>query len=270
MVRLLVFVLLPGCLLAGCDDAAAGESLLERLQIVTIVAQTPELAPGQSTDLTVWTADPDGVGVDLLVWSCTLLGEGCFEAAFPLSTWVRPTDVLDGFGATSLAVPGEVGEIVPQGLVIPTSVWALACEPGLCPVIDAARDGTVDPALLGDPEALMRDLPIEGTSLVRRSVSLSWSDEPNRNPAITAAPPSGAVDVSPGQTEDLALVVSDSTDVVADAYTTCGAMSPPRWNGHDLAFSWTAPADAGKCDLWIVLEDGLGGSAVWHGVRDVR
>ncbi len=257
-------------LLAGCDVLPADASVLERLQIVSIVAEKPEIAPGQATDLTVWVADPDGGGVELLVWSCTILGEGCFEAALPLSAWVRTVDVVEGFGVTSAAIPGEIGQVVPQGLLVPTSVWGLACEPGLCPVIAAAAAGTVDPALLADPEALMRDLPIDGTSLVRRSVYLSLSDRPNRNPSITASPPAGSVAVDAGSAEELALVVSDSTDVVADAFTTCGSMSPPRWDGHDLAFTWTAPLDAGTCDLWVVLEDGLGGAAVWHGVRDVR
>ena len=72
----------------GCGAGPNDETLVDELRVLAMVAEPPEVAPGAESTVEVTVADPEGVGPDVIVWTCTDLGDGCLEAALP------------GFGAT--------------------------------------------------------------------------------------------------------------------------------------------------------------------------
>jgi hypothetical protein len=118
---------------------------------------------------------------------------------------------------------------------------------------------------------MMQDLPIEGTSLALRTVLVTDTATPmNDNPHVRDYPPPGVLEgVHTGDHVDLDFWVSDDTDVTAEGYTTKGSMSSSKWSGHALTFTWAAPGSPGSADLWVLLEDGRGGAAVWNETANV-
>ena len=62
----------------------------------------------------------------------------------------------------------------------------------------------------------------------------------------------------------------DETDMTSNGYATGGSMSDGTWLEHQLAFTWTAPSTPGDYELWVTIEDGTGGSAVWRAISHVQ
>ena len=254
----------------ACDGMPDETSLIDGVQVVTVLLDPPEVAPGASTDATLLVARPAGDPADVLLWSCTNLGDGCLEAALPPSQWLEAWSTA-GTHTRAFAAPEALAAVVTDSVALPVSLWALACDPGVCGVVDEARAaidaGAVPASLakdLADPFGLIGALPIEAVSLARRSLSVSANPTPNENPVIDLAPPEAdyAV-VARGAEVSLTWTVTDETDVVADALTTAGAMSNATWDDHEVTVTWFAPDAPGDATLYLVLEDGSGGAALW-------
>ncbi len=263
-----MLLLLVAC--GGPDE----DTLIDELRVVAITAEPPEVAPGASSTLTTTVVDPTAAGADLLVWTCTNLGDGCLEAATPGMGTTVGTPV-DGQLVTERAAPVELAAIVGDGeTVLPVFTWALACVPGLCPILDLAAaapapgsaDGDALAALLVDPFTMMEDLPLQGTSLALTTLSVSSRAEPVVNPVLT--PTFEAISAAPEAAATLGF------DVVAGAtaygYTTLGGFEMPAYDvveGH-VDLTWFAPADASSGDtaeFYVVVNGPDGGSALWRG-----
>jgi hypothetical protein len=273
-----VIALLLGLL--ACDETPYDASRVSTLRVVAAVADPPEVTPGDTVSLTVHTADPEQRGADVLVWPCSDIGAGCLEAtpARPLVTWTDVRRDVDEVERVRFDVPSVLGDVIADTGPITFLVWVLACEPGVCPIIDAVAAGPEAGSQawndvvvqLGSPEAWLVDLPMERTSLAARRVTLSERavDARNVNPSVTGMSP----DLSAVVGETLNLTFTTDSGVQARFVSTSGGFggsSLPISLGT-LSVRWLAPQVPGNVDMWVVIDDGIGGSAVWRGEVDVR
>lgn len=272
--------------LVGCEliDPVAEQPLIDDIQILGLVQDPPEAGPGELVQLTPWITDPAGGGYDLLVWTCTPLGgdDGprCLEALLGVQPWVAaagPGQQLTEPGL--LAVPREAAELLTLVETIQLPLYALACEPRRCPIIDEVRQAPdwPDPAWaetydrLADPQAVMSEIGFEGAHLAIRSFVLSRGLDPetrNTNPTITPTsfiPTGGLVK---DQVLDLSFRIGDRQGGAMQAYgfTTHGNITrSERVRFNEVSLSFTAPtASADRVQIWVVVEEDVGsGSAVY-------
>lgn len=258
-------------LMFACVAGPGAETLIDDLRVVAIVAEPPEVAPGAASTLTATIADPLDQGVDLLMWTCTDLGDGCSEAesAEP-GTWPASPVLDNGQASLTATVSPFLGAIVDDTAALPlVTVWALACAPGVCP---AADELTADD--LADPSGLMATLPLDGVALSLASLWTSARAEPHQNPLL-AANFDGPLTAAPGDEVDLEFLVTRLSDPDAElslyAYATAGGFALPTSPTIDRSpatRTFYAPEDAASgdvIDLWVVLVDDVGGAAVWTG-----
>jgi hypothetical protein len=261
----------------GCGPGPSDETLIDELQVVGAIVEPPEIGPGEDATVEVVVADPLGTGADVLVWSCTGFGAGCLEAPAPLPEWAAVGSLEDEQLVIPWTASPALGALLEEGETAEAGLWVLACEPGLCAVIDEVRaaldDGGAAPdalvADLADPFAWVADLPIDGVSLAQRSLVLSArpQEQRNTNPVIDVRR-DGPTTVSPGQDLELPIEVSDDGDTVELAFglATGGGFGLPSFDVLDgeAILRWYAPDETGEVDLFVVVNDGEGGTAVWR------
>ena len=109
--------------LAACGEGPSDESLIANLQVVSVVAEPPEVGPGEAVTLTATVADPAALAPEVLVWTCTSLGEGCLVS----SVYGSDTDWLGDFLLAAAPWNGRVqvcsekvaDQVFPPGMVLP-------------------------------------------------------------------------------------------------------------------------------------------------------
>jgi len=252
-------------MLVACTGGANPETLVEELRILAIVAEPPEAAPGEQVTITTHIADPGGVGFDVGVWTCSGYGTECFEAdADRMMKQVDGETQMDW----TLDVPLESAALLVDEEA-PISVWALACEPGLCPMLD---DQTVSEDDLFNPTVQLEDLPMQGVSLGRRSlwVSQRASDERRQNPRIQAGFDE-TIPVVSGETAQLCF----ATDGIAEeayGYATAGGFTETVVDVIDgvLELDYAASKESGAADVWVLVQSEDQGSVVWSGTLEVE
>jgi hypothetical protein len=249
-------------LLAGCTPGPNLETLVDELRIVAIEAEPPVAVPGDMVTLTVHVADPEDVSPDVGLWTCTGFGGICLEES--AERMVRPEGDAPLFSAQvrvpleSMAVVQEVGEI---------GLWGLACPADTCPEYFPEGTDSVDPELLADPFTALEELPLEGISLVRKSIALvETSGETLTNPTLT---PDFEIPTTIGQAEELTLqftVEGEASE--AYGYSTAGGFTMPEEPVVDgvLTLDWFAPETSGQVTLWVIAQgNDFGGNGVWTG-----
>ena len=196
------------------------ETVLAELRVWAMVAEPPEIGPGQSTTVTSHVIDPGASGFEVLTWACTDLGEGCLEPMLGVP-WYAAGDPETGtpgssgrFAATfsapmlgggppdgsvmDTAAPDtaaadtatpDTGSTDTGSATVPpaaplTGLYTLACVPGTCPAIARAREGALSSEDVADVTALMAGLPIAGTALSTRRLWLGSGLNPHANPTL--------------------------------------------------------------------------------------
>lgn len=270
-------ILAPLLLLTACGMGPSDETLLDELRVIAAVAEPPEISPGDSVDITATVVDPVGAGMELVIWSCTPTTGGCAEDRLPLSERLAVPDITNNTATATLRTPVVP---LPEDTVLSGIVWLLACEPGLCDVIsdaeEAIRTDGDFPDALRDPITLLQGLPLTGVSLATRSVGLSTRpvSERNVNPVITVTSPLPATVDSESELELPLDIVDDSVGdaLVAIGLTTGGGFGSPLFDVFEgrADLNYFAPESTGVVDLYVVVEDGDGGSAVWTGQTTVE
>lgn len=263
----LVLLALTGC--GGPNE----ETLVDELRVLSMIADPPEATPGATVTLDTLVVDPAGEGADVLIWSCTDLGDGCVEPAFGLPFWTTAQLEATGTVSLSVTVPAALAPAVTEEAVPLVGLYALACTPGTCAVVDDALGGNVDVDVLADPFGLMEELPITGTSLATRRLDVSASAEPHLNPVVTLLE-----EPVPGETVTLAFELAGETgdNPQAWGYATGGGFDAPSYAIEDgaVTLTWAVPAEdaesglldeGGGADVWVVFNDDLGGAALWAG-----
>jgi hypothetical protein len=256
-------VSIAAALASACAMGPSDETLIPELRVMAIQADPPEAAPGEQVDLQVTVADPLGAGADVLLWHCTNLGEGCLEAGMEHS-WSLALEG-DTVGATASA-PAALAAVASEEPLRVVQLWALACEPGLCPQID-------DPQAwdLADPTAWLEDLPMTGVSLAFNLMAISTREDGLENPTVERVS-SEPLSVAPGELLaiefEVGLDVSANADSFAYGYATAGGFDAPEYalgDSGELSAAWYAPEEPGEARLYVVVNDGAGGVGVWSG-----
>lgn len=250
-------------LLLGCGGPNE-ETLIDELRVVAMVVDPPEIAPGADAAITTYVADPLAEAPEVMLWTCTNLGDGCLEAALEDQGTTVATPV-DGIVSATRTAPAELAYAVGDGeVVLPVLLWALACVPGLCPVIDLAASspgGSSElSAFLADPFTGMEDLPLVGTSLALSTIDVSTRSEPLRNPGFASTPTE--VVAAP---EETVLLDFETDAYEVWGYTPGGGFVLPSYlvDGGAITMEWVAPAEAGTYAMWVVGTGLEGGTVVW-------
>lgn len=250
------------------------ETLLDELRVLAMVPDAPELAPGEATALRVRVVDPAETGAEVLVWTCTSLGEGCLEEAEGRAVEVlAPTD---GWVEAQVAAPAALGFIASEEPVPLIAAWALACEAGRCPLIDDVKAGReIDPDRWEDPLAWMGSLDMVGVSLALNTLSVSTRGPDARHAAPTLEVQAALDPVAPEGTLTITAIASGALGPEAQvwAYTEGGGFvstSERPDEAGEVRFDWIAPDAPGEVPLYLVLVDDLGGSALWEGAGQVE
>ena len=271
-------------LLCGCEEAIVPTTVIEHLQIVSMVADPPVVAPHQSTQLTVTIADPDALSPEVAVWVCVPFGAmgRCLESeltgqAQPVFTGTRdPTTHAFFTTVVPLGVDvDEINEVLDSDQTFAgVLAFALACAPGACELFDQVEAEAVDPIDLSDPSRLLRGVPMSQAHAAWRTLPVS-SGAGRGNPLLYVQFPSplevgagGSVDIT--ARSEPALVGS-----TIHPMATVGGFPEDSLSGASAAGAtaqWlTREQDAGTDGhIYLVVDDGLGGQAVAHHPASVR
>jgi hypothetical protein len=252
--------------LCGCGSPFPPITQVDRLRILAIKAEPPEVGTSEETLFSVLVADPQGGGRELgytfaVCW--TQLG---YEAS-DISCPGPDSYVIHSEGATArLSLPDLLMWMEEQGLTFPVEGIELPSKVNL---------------LIG--------LQVEGggdrvRAIKRLTVRLKEDGEPNRNPVMDALRIGDQLlggdpyPVPAGQTIDLIPVLAagsqqwfrpegDPNDRLEDAlfswYSTAGKYSDAftildvDTHGKPLEInSWKAPVEIGPIQIWVVVHDG--------------
>jgi hypothetical protein len=255
--------LIVAALSSACAMGPNDETLIPELRVMAIQADPPEANPGEQVALEVTIADPLGTGAEVLLWHCTDLGEGCLEEGTEHS-WSLNLEG-DSVGATA-SVPAALAAFATDEPLRAVQLWALACEPGLCPQV-------ADPQAwdLSDPTAWLEELPMTGVSLAFDRMAISSREDGLENPTVQLLSPEPS-SVAPGELVELRfgvqLDVPANADSFAYGYTTAGGFDATEYaigDSGEIGMGWYAPDEPTTARLYVVAQDGVGGVAVWVG-----
>ena len=280
-------IIATALLLAACSSGANEETLVDELTVLGLAARPPEVGPGEELALDLLVVDPDKTGeeggFDLMVWFCTAYASGCFERGpepRALSEWASVTRNAAQTTTATFTVPAEFAQLLPSADVSAVAiVWALACRPGLCPIMDRVEADPLPGYLtwnttadaLGAPTDLLAGTTFQTANLAFRRVTFSGRPPEDRNlPPTIARVGDTPLEVEAGGELVLSFETSDAT--LAWPYATGGGFEFPRYamTGNATSMRWFAPAEPGSYDLFVFAEDDLGGEAWWEGTATVR
>lgn len=256
------------------------ETLIDELRVVAMVAEPPEVAPGESVQISVLTSVPEETETEQMTWSCLPMGEACLEGqGGSLENWVHQGE-LDAVGATtySIDLPVELGAFLQEEEELRVPLWTLSCAPGVCPLFAMAKDSPDAAATgwaglmsaLADPISELALLPKEGVSLAVRTLVVSDRAPESRNQNPVLVPESlDAVSVSLEQSVELQFSLEDEGEnLQAFGYTTIGGFGTAGKEVDAGVFDLTLfgpieTSEATEGRLFVVVNDGQGGTATW-------
>ena len=278
--------------LAACGSADP-ETLVDELRVMAIQPNPAELTAsfeGAEASFDVLVADPEEEGAELLFWTCTNLGDGCLESEFypdQPEEWVKSSEVVSDTTTFSLLFPsgwaGVISEIPEEAQPFRASIaWALACRPGVCPLIGEAGEGKVDTEALSSPFDLAASLPSEGVSLAFRSLLVSTRAEEERVRHPELEPLFTDLEMEPGGTMELPFsyvlngIPNEDSRIYGYA-TKGGFMSNDPINSllgtetGETTLSWSTDEgeEEGPTKIYVILENGEGGIEIWTGEGSV-
>lgn len=291
---------------AACSAPPASPTTIDGLQVVAIATNPPNPTGAQYLDLEVWVADGLGLGADVLVWMCTPVDGRCAEfhalpdaeglplvfvtKTGPAAPVFRTTTSWPILGSIALDYLSSTGSDVFDGELgggqVGLLVWALACVPGLC---DVFRQVEADPvvgsptwwdatASLADPSRILEAVRPGEASVAVKFVPL-WQWVPGEIPfeypqTPDVRPQLGLVSQpsNPDGPVQLGWFDPDGDPVHFQAFTTRGAVSVDYVEGSSGSVVVDPRPDlAGQFgDLFVVGEDGRGGTAVWATTAEQR
>lgn len=255
--------------LVACMPGPQRETLVDDLVVLAAVPSSPEVDAGESFGVDVYLGRPDATPVDLLVWSCfPASDEACLEEGAE-SRFVVVQDAQE-VSSVERTVPIELAFPLDAGEELPLFVWSMACETGLCPLIEEAKTGQVEESILLNPIPELQELPFDGVSLAAQRVWLSArsAEERRKNPVVSASfeVPTG---VSAGESVMLSFEVEDHMEgVEAFGYSLSGGFGEvsARVFEGEVALEWFAPEELEGSEptrVWVVFQSEEGGAAVW-------
>jgi len=248
---------------------------------ITIPTEQETTEP-EDPKLNIVIADPLQEGVEVAVWICTNLGDGCLEKDIYQD---NPADWIQYYQPQEpeLSIPlplnplwaGFIGQPTESNeYFLASLVWVLACAPNTCDPVTKLGTGQVDLDAFSDPFSLIEQVPLQQSSLAFRSLYLSSSTTSERlqNPTIT--PLFDELSLTPGNSLSLEFEVEmtqRSDEAIIYGYTTLGGFGTNDLVNNGLSFfqgttslQWfTTEADEGEAQLFSIVDDGLGGIGYW-------
>lgn len=276
MKRILGFLAVGLVACGGPND----QTVLKELRVISIRTEPALWDAQQDTVVTSTVFEVEPSTAETLTWSCLPGPDGCIEAGF--GDFSFP---LDSF--TTVSTPNELEEVVhtirgiplpPEAAGIPFGpfVYTLACEPGLCPLIEAVQANpepgskawqkAVDS--LSDPFTLLQDYPIEGVALSYRSLEIlpPESEQPapivverlnDRNEAALEA----ELKIRFSVESDAPVTVYPFTEIGGFVESSLQVLPEEG----EVSLTWVAPAEAGSGRIYVDFEGTEGRSTLWRG-----
>ena len=282
----------PLWLLTACQSFGP-TTYIDELRIMAVQTVPAEISPSDDTiEINILIADPLDNGADVLIWTCTNLGEGCLEEQFypdMSEGWVHSFSYEEP--VSNISFPLNPGlEVLVQELpedLIPfegTTLWALACQPMQCPAISDFKAGTLDSKFLSNPSTMIADLGFGVASLAKRRLRISNRplEERIQNPILAPAfedNPSIKINESNGLTFDYVLNSEKQTGASLSGYSSAGSIRLERGANSqsekiDLEGEWSLTWEGGEIPetgaFYMVLENGDGGVDFWTGLASVK
>lgn len=267
--------------LSACGGGPGAAGWMTELQVVAIAVDPPEVQPGSSARVTVTAADPRERGAEVVLWSCTDLGEGCVErlrpdgSPRPLREWARTGRLVEDRFEAVFDVPALpealFGDPAEEDRV--AVVWVLACAPAACGWVERIE---ADPApgteawevaarMLAQPDEWVGGWAPGWFSLAVKLVPLG-TDGGNQNPIVAGTPERVAL---PADAGTFTLTLEDDANpraLAVEALTTWGFAEVGDVVEGEVRVAWTPPpGGAGQGKVYAVVRDGEGGIAVWTG-----
>ena len=287
-------------LLCGCGAQLKPETLVDKLRVLSITAEPPEVKPGQSSQLSVLQLDPTG-GITTVIWvGCEPdpFGEGrsaCNDTTAllqPTSFTTFPEGVrILGIGNTAAyASAPTLFDPIPPG---DSNRFNGVVGPVLAVVIDEEIDPTSTNEELRDLFARIEKQEVKSVFALSR-VTVSEKEPRNQNPRLQqlevdgeALPGNATLQVLPGQSRALKVTAADAETyplqlpeameerqetLVAAWYSTSGRFSLERVElakQPDTYFTAPGAPDIPEDPvpmrrfgtIWLVLRDSRGGQA---------
>lgn len=230
----------PWCVwLTACGAMPNDITLIDDVRLIAAIADPPSAAVGETYTLTAIIADREERPVDVVIW------------------WCLPEEL----GPCEVQTPDLVGDEAVATLTagLPVPVFIVACADGSC--ADPSEDD------LRDPYGWLQRLPLEGVTAGTRTVRVTELPPEKRpgNPVITEAP-AGPLTAAPEEALSLRFVAPGA--FIASGITSAGAFGAINTNVAEdgsVDLTWFAPTDEGDARLYVVVDDGAGGAAVWRG-----
>ena len=283
------------------------ETLVDELRVMAIQAEPAEVqlrdfVPDENGDTTnpvlnVVIADPLDSGYQFAIWPCTNFGEGCEERKIfedNPSDWIAVGEGTDGIVTVPVLNNPLWGALLAQApnpeVPLPiTSVFALACEPSVCPTVQRALNGEWDLERFGNPFDWIAEVPLSGTSLAIKQLPVSngMSDEARlKNPTLKSVLEAETPLITTADTPlllpfEIELFQQDEDVATIFGYTTRGGFDRNVFANNGLKMNIGEPAerfvtwyageaDPGQADLFVIVEDGAGGTGIWLGTGSVE
>jgi hypothetical protein len=286
----------------GCSGELPSPSVIDKLRLLAITADAPEVMPGSSVTLAaVWADAPARAGREVyFLWRLCPQGNDtdarvCLDPA--RGTDVRTAAASAGGAALTL---GPDALALPDGQHEAGYFVLLAVCPAQPPVFDAGAGQYACPSEVSVPEADREGIQAVRRLSVRDAVSVAQSGPLNHNPVIaslsiagqdvptdgavvhvapcpSAPDPSGApcpsVPVVLRAAEGSAETTANGTPeaLLVSFFAPYGTFDRPRALPSDgaplgqdgaLMAGWTPPVMAQRFAMYVVLRDGRGGDVV--------
>ncbi len=284
--------------LSGCGAQLKPETLVDKLRVLSIVADPPEVKPGQSAQLSALLLDPSDARTTVIWVGCDPdpFGEGR-SACNDTSALLQPTSfttfpegvhILSIGSRASYASPPTLFDPIPQG---DANRFNGVVGPVLAVVIGEEIDPTSTNEELRDLFHRIETQEVKSVFALSR-ITVSEKDPPNQNPRLDGLdvdgkehPKNGTLQVKPGQELSLHVRASEretytlqlptgredrTEQLVAAWYSTNGRFSQERLDldeGPDTIFLAPGSAEVPEDPVperrfgtvWLVLRDGRGG-----------
>ena len=260
-------------------------TLVDELRVMAIQTEPAELSPFDTeATLSLLIADPAQKGADVVYWTCTNLGDGCLEAQFfseDLAAWPQTFTREELLTQRPISVPmplaGVLEQLPPEAIPFYGSImWVFACTTGECTFIDDIQNGQIDPEVLASPLSLVEDLPFGVASLAFKSIPVSTrpTEEKIQNPTLTPLfddTPTQPVEETLDLSFSYQLNTEPNEDSLIYGYATIGGFSEADRSNSQLqqtegtaTLPWFAPEEAGEGSVYVILENGIGGTGIWY------
>ena len=281
----LLFILLSGCVINGNKHPRPRDlspsSLIDRVRLLAIQANPPEISPGTAATFTALLIDPNDE-VDWTIWSAC------------------PEDAASGFGCPVALDQLDEGSMDPETLA---EAGIIGIEPFYAPTYEAPEDALdhldseaqaegeytyVQALAFPEPEETSEqpeEIDFNQIETGFKRLVVSTAATPNTNPVINSwlidgepVPDGEVVEVRAGSTIEIGITLSEQSieeyvhfnsdgvseerieEPYAQWFSSEGKVSEPTTLFPFLDSTWIAPEETGTTGTWwAVVRDRRGG-----------